>query len=199
MSARNLPEFQSFVLRNVQEFKKKHPELGSKLLTVYVESNGRYDGGSVAQILTDFVNMTDCAHTVPPVRFAQSDSIKRKGIIKTAPISTQYILFFQTALEMNAISIHENVSTASTVSTAKVIVSEMVDELCRYVWPDMDAGNPRYGSRISKATGKFDGYSDDLAVAALMFVYFALAEKNIRTRLKHYRDERSSAHPLELI
>ena len=73
-------------------------------------------------------------------------------------------------MKQGKLRLHQNIQTASRVRSLNGLINDLRSELEQFVWPDRDPDNPRLNSR--KATGKIGGKNDDMAITALMLVYF---------------------------
>ena len=190
-----LPEVKLFVLRNVVKFRRKFSQLSSLPIVVVTETNGRFDGDWVSEVLTHHVNLTNTVESVGAVEFFSDDCIKRLGTVKTIQRTIQYIIFMTTVLEGSRLLIHEDFSTCNRKVSADGMLMQMIGEMTRFRWPDRDPGNPRYGSaggRGGYASAKFSGQVDDMAICLQMFVYFVQILRTQRIKALRLAERRGS-------
>ena len=173
---KGLNAFREFVRRNVVGFRKKFTQFKNERMVVCTESNARFDGDYVHDVLCpDGIFLGDDVgrDLIGEVKF-MSDNGKRDGITKTAKRTQHYILHTSNHLETDSLRIHKNISTGNTKETPGKILEEMTEELKRFKWPELDVHNPRYSSSSKvNISGKFNGQSDDMAIALFMLIYFS--------------------------
>jgi hypothetical protein len=124
---------------------------------VCTESNARWDGDNVQEILTKdgkFRGDVRGEHLIGEVEF-MSDNNKRAGIVKTAKRTVQYILDTSNHMITQQVAMHKKVGTSNTRKPIQHILGELKDELARFRWPDSDPDNPRY-HQGNKLTGTYN-------------------------------------------
>jgi len=162
------------VLDNVVKFRQTHIQLRDIPLNVVTETNARFDGGAVRDILTHGANLMNMQSVVGKLEFYRDENLLRDGTVKTIQRTKRYITHFQMALERVRIRVHENLSTANRETSAETFLRQMRQELANFRWPDVDCESLRLMSgRVRKATGKIGGQNDDMAIVAQMVVYFS--------------------------
>lgn len=193
-ATKGFTEFSKFVLDNVIKFRQTYIQLRNIPLHVVTETNARFDGGAVREILTHGANLMKMQSVVGSLEFYRDENLLRDGTVKTIQRTKQYIIYFQMALERVRIRVHENLSTANRDTSAVTFLRQLRQELANFRWPDVDTESLRLMSgRVRKATGKIGGQNDDLAIVAQMFVYFAQVSLARRLQAAQEEADRRSA------
>jgi hypothetical protein len=156
---KKLGELREFVRRNIMEFREKFPELRDRTLKICTESNGRWDGESVAEVLSSegiFRGDIRGRDLIGKIEFMSDNGLK-EGITKTARRTVQYVLDTSNHILGGQLCFHRRVGTSNReITDVNRIMNELKDELARFRWPDSDPDNPRYHSQ-QRLTGKFKG------------------------------------------
>lgn len=177
-NAKGGEEFKQFVRQNVLEFRRKFPEFNKKKLVVCTESNGRYDGDLVKDVLFDegpvFKSDRFTNELIGEIEFLSDNGLK-SGINKTRQRTMHYILHTSDHVRTDRLLIHHKVGTGNTnpANTIEKILAELLSQLCRFKYPDADPDNSRYSTGSGKITAKCHGQNDDVAVTLMMLIYFS--------------------------
>jgi len=164
-------EFEEFVSRNLKAFRRSYRELLSVPLVVVVETNSRFDGDVLQAAITREVNRGGGGY-LGHVSFYRDDGLKRFGVIKTMVRTKEYIVCLSELLQTRRLRFDAKLSCPQEAVTGAEIKTKAKRQLLRMQWPDADVDNPRFKSRMGKASGKVGGKNDDMATAIMMLAYY---------------------------
>jgi hypothetical protein len=178
----------------VVKFRIKHPEFDNVPIIVETETNSRFDGDIIEKHLLFEKAFELTEKPIGKIDFAQDESIKRRGVIKTYQRTRSYVFQFNQMLSSSKFRFLSNTTTAHPTLSSRRILREAKDELARFCWPDVDSENIRYSTRRSGPSGKLQGKNDDMCIAILMLVYFSITRRVERIAIEAYEKTRNTTN-----
>lgn len=119
----------------------------------------------------------DLVKDIPNVVVLHQNGKEKPGVTKTAPITRGYVDCLEDAFNENAVAFDQRWFTSSikqrkdsSKTDNEIIKTSLKEELLRFCYDDR-----------GKLTGKINGFSDDKAIAYMMFYYWGRAILNSET------------------
>jgi len=157
---------------NLVRFRKTFSEFRYLKFNIVVESNGRWDAGSLSNYL-DQHRVDERLSQVGIYDFYAEIGNLKKGVIKNKENTNRMILYTSAVLYQNRLVFHERFQCGRN-ENPQIIRTEAKKQLRNMSYTDGQSG---------RATGKVYG-NDDLAISILWFIYII---KNRETEKKASR------------
>jgi hypothetical protein len=153
-------EQEEMILRHIGELRKR---FRNQPIIIVPENQTGYFETRVSELVVN----------LPNVRVLHQDGKEKPGVTKTARITSGYTQCLEDAFNQNAVAFDRRWFTTTIIkkdspkSQTFLIKNLLKDELLRFCYDEK-----------GKLTGKVNGYTDDKAVAFLMFYYWGRAILN---------------------